>query len=249
MLSPTPEFVHNNSSALRWLLLICLPLLVLLLSSCDQKRDKPDEIHLILSTLDNPFFLSMRDGAIEEARRQGIILKVYGSANSLEKERHLVYSSVDNLASVILLNPTDSEGSSKSLDIANRADIPVITLDRSVGSGRVKSHVSSDNLAGGRMVGEYLNARLKGLSNKVGMLIGIPESSAAQQRGKGFELFIKASPLQLVGTAVGDFDRHKGEVSWLRPWPSSPRKWGRSEYSWPSICLKVSGLSLMWLRR
>lgn len=56
----------------------------------------------------------------------------------------------------MIVNPTDSDAISGSIQIANDEAIPVITLDRDVAKGDVASFIASDNIKGGEMGGNSL---------------------------------------------------------------------------------------------
>ena len=86
----------------------------------------------------------------------------------------------------------------------------MITVDRAANGGTVAAHIASDNVAGGRMAADYVGTRLRGKGSVV-MLEGIPGSSAARDRGKGFREGLKQYPgIALVASQTADFDRAKG---------------------------------------
>jgi ribose transport system substrate-binding protein len=99
----------------------------------------------------------------------------------------------------LLINPVGGEAISPSIASANTAKIPVFTLDRSaVGTPggsplRIESHIASDNRTGGKMAGDYL-AELLGKKGKIVEIQGIPDTSAAKDRGAGFNEAIAAYP-------------------------------------------------------
>ena len=111
---------------------------------------------------------------------------------------------------VILLNPTDSDAVANVVKEADAADIKVISLDRAVNGAQVSSHIASDNVAGGKMAGEFLLNKLGGKGNFV-ELAGIPGSSAARERGAGFDSVVEGTPgVKVVAKLPADFDRAKG---------------------------------------
>jgi ribose transport system substrate-binding protein len=108
------------------------------------------------------------------------------------------------------LNPTDSDAVANVVKEATAAGIKVISLDRAVNGAEVSSHIASDNVAGGKMAGEFLVKKLGGKGNLV-ELTGIPGSSAARERGEGFDSVIEGAPgVKLVAKQPADFDRAKG---------------------------------------
>lgn len=88
-----------------------------------------DTIALTISTLDNPFFVSLRDGAQEKADELGYKLVILDSQNDPAKELANVEDLIVRGAKILLINPTDSEAVGNAVAIANRNNIPVITLD------------------------------------------------------------------------------------------------------------------------
>lgn len=168
-----------------------------------------DTIALAVSTLDNPFFVTLKDGAQKKADELGYKLVVLDSQNDPAKELANVEDLTVRGAKVLLINPTDSEAVSNAVAIANRNNIPVITLDRGAAKGKVVSHIASDNVAGGKMAGDFIAQKL-GDGAKVIQLEGIAGTSAARERGEGFKQAIEAHKFNVLASQPADFDRTKG---------------------------------------
>lgn len=109
-----------------------------------------DTIALVVSTLNNPFFVSMKDGAQQEANKLGYNLVVLDSQNNPAKELANVQDLMVRAPKLLLINPTDSDAVGNAIKMANQAKIPVITLDRVASKGDVVSHIASDNRVGGK---------------------------------------------------------------------------------------------------
>ncbi|AJE08985.1 ribose ABC transporter substrate-binding protein RbsB [Mannheimia haemolytica] len=168
-----------------------------------------ETIALAVSTLDNPFFVSLKDGAQKKADELGYKLVVLDSQNDPAKELSNVEDLTVRGAKVLLINPTDSEAVGNAVAIANRNKIPVITLDRGAAKGEVVSHIASDNVAGGKMAGDFIAQKL-GSGAKVIQLEGIAGTSAARERGEGFKQAIEAHKFNVLASQPADFDRTKG---------------------------------------
>jgi len=166
-------------------------------------------VGLVVSTLNNPFFVTLKDGAVGEAKKAGINLIVLDSQNDPAKEIANVEDLLSKGVAAILINPTDSDAVGNAIKMANRAKVPVITLDRGANAGAVVSHIASDNVAGGKMAGEFIAKKLGKKGNAV-ELEGIPGTSAARDRGKGFNDAVKATQIKVVARQAADFDRTKG---------------------------------------
>lgn len=109
-----------------------------------------DTIALVVSTLNNPFFVSLKDGAQKEADKLGYNLVVLDSQNNPAKELANVQDLTVRGTKILLINPTDSDAVGNAVKMANQANIPVITLDRQATKGEVVSHIASDNVLGGK---------------------------------------------------------------------------------------------------
>ncbi|BFU60685.1 ribose import binding protein RbsB [Rodentibacter sp. JRC1] len=168
-----------------------------------------ETIALAVSTLDNPFFVTLKDGAQKKADELGYKLVVLDSQNDPAKELANVEDLTVRGAKVLLINPTDSEAVGNAVAIANRNNIPVITLDRGATKGKVVSHIASDNVAGGKMAGDFIAQKL-GEGAKVIQLEGIAGTSAARERGEGFKQAIDVHKFNVLASQPADFDRTKG---------------------------------------
>ncbi|MGL5769173.1 MAG: ribose ABC transporter substrate-binding protein RbsB [Plesiomonas shigelloides] len=168
-----------------------------------------DTLAMVVSTLNNPFFVTMKEGAEKKANELGYNLIVLDSQNDPAKELANVEDLTVRGVKVLLINPTDSAAVANAVAMANRSNLPVITLDRGAEKGKVVGHIASDNVAGGKMAGDFIAEKL-GKQAKVIELEGIAGTSAARERGAGFKQAIEAHQLQLLAAQPADFDRTKG---------------------------------------
>jgi ribose transport system substrate-binding protein len=168
------------------------------------------EIGLAVSTLNNPFFVDLRDGALEAADKAGLSITVADAQNDPNRQLSQIENFIQQGVSIILVNPCDSAAIVPAIKAANKANIPVITVDRGADGGEVVCHIASDNVEGGRMAGEFL-AELVDYKGKLVELEGIPGTSAARDRGAGFNEVIKKYPdIKIVARQEAGFDRAKG---------------------------------------
>ncbi|MFC0525143.1 ribose ABC transporter substrate-binding protein RbsB [Pontibacillus salicampi] len=175
----------------------------------DQETDMENiKIGLSVSTLNNPFFVSMKDGVEEAAQKQGMDVVVVDAQNDAAKQINDVEDLIQQGVDLLLINPTDSSGISTAVQSANSIGIPVITLDRSAEKGDVATLVSSDNEKGGEMAGSYIVEQL-GEGAKVAELEGVPGASATRERGAGFHN-IADEKLDVVAKQTANFDRTEG---------------------------------------
>ena len=161
-----------------------------------------------ISTLNNPFFVTLSEGAEAKASELGASLSVVDAQDDASKQASDVEDLIQQGVDMILINPVDSEAVASAVESANNANIPVITVDRSAEGGEVISHIASDNVAGGEMAGEYLLS-LVGDNAQVAELEGVPGSSAARERGEGFNN-VATESLDVVAKQTANFNRAEG---------------------------------------
>jgi ribose transport system substrate-binding protein len=166
---------------------------------------------LSLSTLNNPFFVTLRDGAQEAVDAAGAELIVVDAQDDSAREATNIEDLIQQGVDALLINPTDADAIVPSVQKANEAGIPVFTVDRSAAGGEIVSHIASDNVAGGRMAGEFLCDAIGGSGNVV-ELEGIAGTSAARDRGQGFNDYMSSecADAEIVARQTANFNRAEG---------------------------------------
>ncbi|MBD7945896.1 MULTISPECIES: ribose ABC transporter substrate-binding protein RbsB [Psychrobacillus] len=166
------------------------------------------KIGLSVSTLNNPFFVTLSDGAEAKADELGATVTVVDAQDNASKQASDVEDLIQQGVDLIIINPVDSQAVVSSVESANAANIPVVTVDRSSEGGEVVAHIASDNVAGGELAGEYL-LELAGEGAAVVELEGIAGSSAARDRGQGFNN-VADGKLDVVAKQTANFNRAEG---------------------------------------
>jgi ribose transport system substrate-binding protein len=168
------------------------------------------KIGLAVSTQSNPFFVTLKEGAQTAATAGSAELITVDAQDDAAKQASSIEDLIQQKVDVIIINPTDSAAIVPAVESANAAGIPVITVDRTSDGGKVTTHIASDNKAGGVLAAKFIAEQLGG-TGKVVELEGIPGSSAARERGAGFnEEIAKSSGIQIAAKQPADFDRAKG---------------------------------------
>jgi ribose transport system substrate-binding protein len=169
-----------------------------------------DKIALVVSTLDNPFFVTLADGAKAKAKALGYDLVIVDSQNDPARELSNVEDVLDQNVKVLLLNPVDSDAAKAAVHAAGDAMVPVVSLDREVKGAKVICHIASDNVAGGKVAGELIVKKLGGHGNVV-ELQGQPGTDPARDRSNGFrEAMAEAPGIKVVASQPANFDRTQG---------------------------------------
>jgi ribose transport system substrate-binding protein len=168
------------------------------------------KVTLAVSTLNNPFFVSLKDGAVAEAAAEGITLNVVDAQNDAATQANQLANAQSQGVQAIIVNPVDSDGAGAPVKALNTAKIPVIAVDRTVNGAKVASFIASDNVTGGKQAAAELG-RVLGGKGEIIVLQGTAGTSAARDRGQGFTEGMKAFPgIKIVATQTANFDRTQG---------------------------------------
>jgi len=163
-------------------------------------------IGLALSTLNNPFFVTLRDGVQSKASSLGLQVQVADGQDTLSTQLGQIEDFITKKVGVIIVNPVDSDGIVPAVQKANQANIPVIAVDRAANGGTLASFIASDNVQGGKIAGDQLVKLVQ--SGNVIQLEGVPGTSAARDRGQGFMQAIQGqSAVKVVASQPANFDR------------------------------------------
>lgn len=177
-------------------------------SSGESDGDGTVKIGVSISTLNNPFFVTLRDSIEELAEEKEYELEIVDAQDDSAKQVNDIEDLVQQDVDYLIVNPTDSSAVSSSVETANAEDIPVITIDRSVESGEVAAFIASDNVEGGELGAQYIVDEL-GEGAKVAELEGVPGASATRERGEGFQNVAEES-LEVVTSQTANFNRSEG---------------------------------------
>lgn len=154
-----------------------------------------------LLTQEIQFHREIKLGLEKAAREAGFALALTvaefrAADQAIQVARFAARKEVD----AIVLTPCDSGSVGIPIEQANRAGIPVVTLDiaDTSGRGRVVTHVASDNLAGGRKAAELM---VKALNGRGKVLVTThPGVTSMADRVRGFKEVLAANQgMQLVG--------------------------------------------------
>ena len=164
-------------------------------------------IGIALSTLNNPYFVTLNDAAKAEAQAKGATIAAADGQNDLAKQTSEVEDFISKKVSCIIVNPVDSSGIAPAVTAANAANIPVIAVDRGVTGATTAGFIASDNVQAGKLAADALLKALNG-SGKIAVLTGVPGASATNDRTKGFQESLAAnSGVTVVANQTAQFDR------------------------------------------
>ena len=164
---------------------------------------------LVISTLNNPFFVSVADGAKAKAKTLGMTIDVQNANNADQASLDMASAALNKKPSVLIIDPVSSASGGSIVTLANTGGVPVVAFDRMPTGGDLKAFIGYDAIQAGKNGAKALGEALGG-KGKIVEIQGIMGTSVAQERSKGFNEGIKAFPgIKIVATQTADFDRGK----------------------------------------
>jgi ribose transport system substrate-binding protein len=184
--------------------------ILFLFASCGKKESSKASrtIGVTLLTRAHVFYKDLEEGLRTEAAKNGYELIVTAGEFDLGKQSAQIEDFITQKVDAIIVCPVDSRGIGPAIKKANDANIPVFTADIAAQEGNVVCHIASDNVAGGRLAGEYLAKFLHGRGNVA--IIGQPTVTSVLDRVQGFKDAIAKFPdMKIVADVNGEGVRDK----------------------------------------
>jgi ribose transport system substrate-binding protein len=171
------------------------------------KDDDKLKVGLSMNTLNNPFFVAVKEGAEAQAKEEKIDLVITDAQNDPGKQLSDVENLLQQDIDVLIIDPADSDAIAQAVKKANDADVPVFTIDRQSNGGEVITHIGFDALKSGNIAGNYLKEALGG-KGKIVEIQGILGTNVGQLRSEGFNQIMEANPgFDVVARQAANFDR------------------------------------------
>ena len=182
------------------------------LTNCKKsdQSDEPKKIAIVVSTLNNPWFVFLAETAAKKAKDLGYESKIFDSQNNTALESDHFENAISSGYDAILFNPTDAAGSVANATKAKEAGIPVFCMDREINSkDAATSQILSDSYSACVQLGKLFVDNLDKKGNYV-ELLGIVSDNNTWNRSKGFHSLVDNYPgLKMVAQQSADFDRNK----------------------------------------
>jgi ribose transport system substrate-binding protein len=176
----------------------------------EASQDQEKKVAVIVSTLNNPWFVVLAETAANRAKELGYEANIFDSQNNTALETDHFENAIASGYGAILFNPTDADGSIANVRMAKNAGVPVFCMDREVNAtDAATSQILSDSYAGCVAIGKYFVEKM----NKKGKyveILGLVGDNNTWSRSKGFHSVVDHYPeLQMVAQQNADFDRNK----------------------------------------
>ncbi|MGF1586080.1 MAG: D-ribose ABC transporter substrate-binding protein [Bacteroidales bacterium] len=178
--------------------------------TCSGFRDSDNgKMAVVISTLNNPWFVVLGESAAAKARELGYEAVIYDSQNNSAREAEHFDNIIAMGYDAILFNPTDADGSVLNVTRAGNAGIPTFCMDREINSrDAAVTQLLSDNFTGCVKLGQYFVREMNQQGTYVEIL-GLVGDNNTWNRSRGFHSVVDEFPeLVMVAQQSADFDRN-----------------------------------------
>jgi len=171
-------------------------------------------------TLSNPFFSVIGDHIRAEAEKNGYEILIVDPDYDVKKQSDQIDDFIAKNVTAIVLVPCDRLSVGPAVQAANKAGIPVFTVDAKCAADGVKieGHVGTDNFQGGELAGKAMIDALGEKGGKV-LILDLKRAHSCVLRVDGFKKVINAhnkeaeGKIEIVSELDGNGDRTKGYQS------------------------------------
>jgi signal transduction histidine kinase/DNA-binding response OmpR family regulator len=123
------------------------------------------------------------------------------SQKQIAQVKELLQKKID----LLIISPNEADPLTPVVQEAFNKGIPVIVVDRKISTPLYTAYVGGDNYEIGKMAGQYAVNLLKG-KGKIIEITGLPKSSPAVERHKGFRDALQSSPsIEITHTVNGEW--------------------------------------------
>ncbi|MCL2894594.1 substrate-binding domain-containing protein [Brenneria tiliae] len=197
--------------------------LALGLAGFAQAKNEP----IVFSTpnLAMPFEVHMQRTAVKAAKDLEVNLQVLDSQGSSPKQAADLENAITRGAKGFVVSPNDVNAVSSAVTEIQQAELPVVTLDRSVKTDVPVPHFGANNYQGGRAIAEYVKARFPDGADIL-LLTGQPGSSSNIERTQGIRESLKegGDKYKIVADQTGNWMRSEGMRIVESVLPSLPKR-------------------------
>jgi fructose transport system substrate-binding protein len=191
-------------------LVVASAVMVAVASAKPTAKAQSIQVGLITKDVTNPFFVKMKAGATQQAKKLGAELKYAAGKSSSDNASQI--AAIENMTTAgvkgILITVADAKAENAAIAKARKAGVLVIALDSPTSpKNAVDALFATNNVNAGILIGKYARAATKGKTVTIAMLDEHAGSSVGAQRHNGFlkGFGIKGSNKQIacVGNGQG----------------------------------------------
>ncbi len=186
---------------------IYLMLLILILSSCNQKNKNQIRIG-VSQCSDDSWRRTMNEEIIREASfYENVEINILTAYDNNQKQIRDIQNLIEDKIDLLIVSPNSAVPLMSVVEEAMNAGIPVLMVDRKINSDKFTAFVGANNFQIGKEVANYMASLLNGKGNVL-EIRGLNGSTPDNERHNGFISTITQYPgIKLVKQIYGNWNR------------------------------------------
>jgi ribose transport system substrate-binding protein len=154
---------------------------------------KPVVIGLAVANLQADFFNQIKQSVDAEAKAKGVEVQVSDAGGESATQVNQIQDFITRQVSAIIYIPAGASAASVPVKAAERANIPVIAVDRNAEGAPGKTFIATDSVAAAKELGDWV-VKQKNSKGNIAILQGQVGTTPQVDRQKGFEEALKSAP-------------------------------------------------------
>ncbi len=159
----------------------------------------------------NPYWAAFEQGAKAKGKELGVEVIVVSPPSETDVQAQIgqVEDLIAQKVAGIAIAPTDPAALAPVVDQAKEAGVKVVFVD-GAGTNKDVPFIGTNNLAGGKLAGEFMCKQLKS-GSEVAILQGVMTTTNGADRYNGAKAALEGCGLKVVAEQPADWDRAKGQ--------------------------------------
>ena len=199
--------------------------------------ENPKRIIFVSKIIDekSDFWVQLYEGARMAASEYGMEIQIIGAEKETDVafQKGLVEQAIAQEPDAILLSPASSTESLETVELILDSGIPLVLVDSAVEGRKDVPLVATDNVAAGRLQGEYMTEFLEE-DSQIAIISHVKDSSTAREREQGVREGLGEYEKNIVDVVFCDSDYDRAYVMMeelLEKYPDIDMVAGLNEYS------------------
>ncbi|MEH0580678.1 sugar ABC transporter substrate-binding protein [Streptomyces sp. B21-108] len=224
-------------SQYRWMATGIVAALALSATACNRDSaatttadGKPVTIGLAVANLQADFFNQIKQSVEAEAKKKGVKVVVADARGDAATQVNQIQDFISRQVSAIIYIPAGATAASVPVKAAERAKIPVITVDRNPSDAPGKSFIATDSVDAAKTLGQWV---IKQKDGQLAILQGQIGTTPQVDRQKGFGQALAQAPgIKVVTQQTADWAQDKAfsvAQDMLQAHPGIDIFWGQAD--------------------
>ena len=226
-------------SQYRWMAAGIVATLALSATACNRNsagattsNGKQVTIGRAVANLQADFFNQIKQSVEAEAKKKGVKVVVADARGDAATQVNQIQDFISRQVSAIIYIPAGATAAGVPVKAAERAKIPVITVDRNPSDAPGKSFIATDSVAAAKTLGEWV-IKQKGGKGQLAILQGQIGTTPQVDRQKGFGQALAQAPgIKVVAQQTADWAQDKAysvAQDMLQAHPGIDIFWGQAD--------------------